>query len=142
MASNFYTVKTLYRSVAQGRPFQPDRFFDPDSTLLEERIQLIKAKSRKEALRKAEKDAVEYARRVKYKNPYEQEVTLEYLGLNEIYEIEHTLQDKTEIYTSSRIISKKVSVSKIAHVYLNKKQSFDQSKRKKFINKAYFHDQK
>ncbi len=141
MASNFYTVKTLFRSQAKGRPKLPDRFFDPDATLLEERIQLIKAKSRVEALKKAEKDAREYAKRIRYQNPYDQDVTLEYLGLNEIFEVEHALQDKTEIYSSSRIISQKTSVSKIAHTYLNKKQSLEHSKRKKFVNKAYFHDQ-
>ncbi|MBZ0166031.1 MAG: DUF4288 domain-containing protein, partial [Candidatus Omnitrophica bacterium] len=136
----YYAVKTLYRSVCEGRPQRPDRYFDPDATLLEERIQLIKAKNRAEAKKKAEKDAVEYARRILYKNPYNQEVTLEYMGLCEIYEIEQGLADKAEIYASSRIISKKVSVAKVANIYLNPRQSPDRSKRRKFLNKEHFHD--
>lgn len=140
MASQYYAVKTLFRSICEGRPEKPDRFFDPDATLLEERIQLIKAKNRAEAKKKAEKDALEYSRRILYKNPYNQEVTLEYMGLCEIYEIEQGLADKAEIYASSRIISKKVPAAKVASIYLNPRQSPDRGKRRKFLNKEHIHD--
>lgn len=139
MATTYYSVKTIYRCSASGRPEKPDQFFDPDATLIEERIQLVKAKTKDEALRKAEKDAQEYAKRTKFVNPYNQEVILEYTGLCEVYEIDQALADMAEIYASSKIISKKITLSKIAHVYLNKPQPYDKSKRKKFINRAYFH---
>lgn len=137
MATNFYSVKTIYRSTASGRPEKPDQLFDPDATLIEERIQLVKAKSREEAFKKAEKGAQDYAKRIKFMNPYFQEVIMEYTGLCEVYEIEYPLADMTEIYSNSKIMSKKISISKIAHVYLNKQQPYDKSKRKKFINKDY-----
>ncbi|MGE0267742.1 MAG: DUF4288 domain-containing protein [Candidatus Omnitrophota bacterium] len=139
MAANFYTVKTIFRCFAAGRPDKPDQFFDPDATLVEERIQLVKAKSKEEAQKKAEKDANEYAKRVKFFNPYNQAVTLEYTGLCEVYEIERALSDMTEIYSNSKVMDKKITISKIAHVYLNKKQPYNKSKRKKFINREYFH---
>lgn len=140
MAAQFYAVKTLFRSYATGRPHQPDKYFDPDATLVEERIQLIKAKSIPEARKKAEKDATEYARRILYKNPYNQEVTLEYMGLCEIYEVQGALTDKTEIYASSRIVSKNMSKVKIGHAHLSPKQSLDRSKRRKFLNKDHLHE--
>lgn len=139
MAANFYTVKTIFRSFATGRPDKPDQFFDPDATLVEERIQLVKAKDKGEALKKAEKDANEYAKRIRFNNPYNQEVRQEYTGLCEVYEIDRVLSDMTEIYSSSKVMDKKVTISKIAHVYLNKIQPYNKSKRKKFINKDYFH---
>ncbi len=140
MAAQFYAVKTMFRAMSQGKPHLPDRYFDPEAVLLEERIQLIKAKSTAEARKKAEKDAVEYARRILYKNPYNQQVTLEYMGLCEVYEIQQPLSDKTEIYASSRIINKKVSKAKIGHMYLSQRQSLDRSKRKKFLNKDHIHE--
>ena len=140
MASQFFAVKTFFRSACEGRPERPDKYFDPEATLVEERIQLIKAKSPAEARKKAEKDAVEYARRILYKNPYNQQVTLEYMGLCEIYEIQQPLADKTEIYAASRIINRKVSKAKIGRTYLNERQSFDPSRRKKFLNKDHIHE--
>lgn len=140
MAAQYYAVKTFFRSICQGRPERPDKYFDPDATLVEERIQLIKAKGVAEARKKAEKDAVEYARRILYKNPYNQQVTLEYMGLCEIYEIQQPLADKIEIYAASRIVSRKVSTAKIGRTYLNERQPLDRSRRRKFLNKDHLHD--
>jgi len=78
LATKWFTIKTFYRSFAQGRPVKPDRFYDPEATLVEERTQLIKAKNRAEAIKKVEKDANQYAKRVRYTNPYEQEIVMKY----------------------------------------------------------------
>ena len=139
MASQWFSVKTFYRSYADGRPVKPDRFCDPDATLVEERTLLIKAKNKGEAIKKAEKDAYEYAKKVDYTNPYEQKVRMEYLGIYDIFDVGPSLSDKKEIFVINRVMSKKISKHKIAHVYINKaERSQEQTKRKKFLNKEYY----
>ena len=136
MASKWYSVKTFYRSKAEGRPQKPDRYCDTDATLVEERIVLIRAQSRREAIKKAEKEANEYASRINYLNPYNQNVKTRYLGFFDLFEIEGNLLDKEEIFLTSRIMSKKISDKKISHVYLNKrKANFANSSQKVFVNK-------
>lgn len=133
--ANWYAVKTFYRSKADGRPERPDRFYDPDAVLVEERTLLIRAAGRVEALKKAERDAEDYARRIKYKNPYGQDVSMKYLGLYDICELSESLVDKTELFVSSHIMSCHVNDQKIAHAYIPRPDpDLMQSKRKKFLN--------
>jgi len=138
MAAQWFAVKTLYRSETVERPENPDRFYDPDMTLLEERVLLIKASGRGEALSKAEREARDYAAKTHCVNPYSQTVRTVYLGDCEIYELTGTPADKTEIFTTTRLISKRVPDHKIKHIYLGRHERAPaQSKRKKFINKNY-----
>ncbi len=136
MASKWYSVKTFYRSKAEGQPHKPDRYCDTDATLLEERIVLIRAQSKTEAIKKAEKEANEYASKISYQNPYGQKVSTRYLGFFDLFEIEGNLADKEEIFLMSRIMSKKITDKKIAHVYVNKpNRDLVNSRQKVFINK-------
>lgn len=103
---------------------------------MEERIVLFKAKTKAEATKKAEKEARQYATKNAYTNPYDQKVTTRYLELYDIYSIDGALSDKDEIFCASRVMNKKVSNKKIAHVYLNKpKKDVLHSRRKVFMNK-------
>lgn len=138
MASKWFAVKTFYRSDTRDRPVRPDKYYDPDVTVLEERVILIKAKSRQEAAIKAEKEAMDYARFAVCRNPYEQKIETRYLGYYDIFELEKSPDDKTEIFVTTRLISRKVNNGKIAHVYGAPKEGrFDKSRRKKFLNQEY-----
>jgi len=143
MAANWYCIKTLYRSYTEGRPEKPDLIYDPDATLAEERNLLFKAKNKREALVKAEREAKDYAEKTQYTNPYGQIVKTKYLGYHDIWEIEGNLADKQEIFCTSRVMSKKISDSKIAFIYIGKRnEHFAKTKRKKFINREYVHQEK
>jgi len=138
MASKWFTVKTLYRSYAEGRPEKPDLAYDPDATAVEERILLIKAKSKEDAASKAEREAKDYAEKGTCHNPYNQKIVTYYTGYQDIYEIQGNLSDKREIFSTTRIISKRVADKKIAHIYMGKRKfSYGKGKRRKFINREY-----
>jgi hypothetical protein len=138
MATHWYVVKTFYRSIAEGRAEKPDRYCDPEATLLEERSLLIKAPHKTEAIKKAEKEALDYAHKVGYQNHYNQTIRTQYLGLYDIYKVDGSLQDKKEIFFTNRIINKRVSKKKIAHTYIPKKErDLMRSKRKKFVNREF-----
>lgn len=138
MAIKLFAIKTFYRTYAEGRPCLPDRFFDPDLTLVEERILLFKAQTKLEAIKKAEKDANDFAARIKFKNHYEQDVETKYLGFYDIFEIKDSMADKAELFVKTSLVSKNIPNSKIKHLYVSKEErDLLQSKRKKFLNKDF-----
>jgi uncharacterized protein DUF4288 len=49
----WYAARALFRFVATGKPKRRDRYFDPNSTLLEDRVVLVQATSFEDAIKKA-----------------------------------------------------------------------------------------
>jgi hypothetical protein len=93
-------VKTLYRWEAIGEPQVVDNGFDRDATLLEERVLLIKADSLDQAIERAEREAIEYAKQ-SYKNYHGQTVQTRYLGCCDAYDIgEDSIGDGIEVFSS------------------------------------------
>ena len=137
MAVKWFSVKTLYRTTAKGLPEKPDLSFDPDATLIEERVLLIKAHHAREALSKAERDAKDYARKRECRNPYNQKLCTSYLGFYDIMELPDNPQDKTEVFSVTRLVSRKVTDQKVARIYIGKRPGARQVIHKKFINKDY-----
>ena len=138
MASKWFCVKTLYRSYTEGRPVKPDRLYDPDATLIEERLVLLKARDKREAVIKAEREARDYAQKTTYINPYEQKVLTRYTGFYDLWEVQGTLQDRQELYSMGRVISRKVSDAKAAFLYIGKRSADpSRGRHRKFMNKTY-----
>lgn len=138
MAIKWFAVKTLYRSQTNDRPEKPDLFYDPDATLLEERILLIKAKSRAEAVHKAEREARDYARKGECENPYRQRISTDYIGYCDVFEIGGALADKTEIFLNTRLVSRRITDRKLARIYTTRApQQQVKTKWKKFMNRDY-----
>ncbi len=73
MPVRWFAVKTVYRSTAIGKPRVTDGDYDPDGTLVEERVVLLRARDHEDAIRKSEKDAKQYAKET-HTNPYGQSV--------------------------------------------------------------------
>ncbi|MFA5260440.1 MAG: DUF4288 domain-containing protein [Candidatus Omnitrophota bacterium] len=142
MTVKWFSVKTLYRTTAKGLPEKPDLSFDPDSTLVEERILLIKAHNVREALSKAQREAADYARKRECVNPYNQKMCTTYLGFYDIMELPDNPQDKTEVFSVTRLISRKITDQKIARIYIGKKHGAQQMIHKKFVNKEYKMEEK
>ncbi len=113
----------------QGLPEKLDLSFDPDATLVEERILLIKAHYAREAM--------DYARRRRCVNPYNQKMCTTYLGFYDIIELSGIPQDKTEVFSAARLVSRKVSDQKVARIYIGKRRGTKQMIHKKFVNKEY-----
>lgn len=67
----WFGVKTLYRACARGRPTKRDRHYQPDATLIEERVVLVRAADFDHALKGANREALAYARDG-YENQYGQ----------------------------------------------------------------------
>lgn len=84
MAWNWYGVKTLYRTTVVGEPVEVDRYYDPEATLVEERVVLFRARNFDEALAKAEAEARRYAQGERW-NRYGQKIRQRYLGAANAY---------------------------------------------------------
>ena len=86
-----------------------DAAFSADMTLVESRVVLIRARSEKEAGRKAAAEAKRYASSTRHRNPYGQRVRLRYLGYLRIYDINEPATDGTEVYSETEVVSRTVS---------------------------------
>lgn len=140
MASKWFSVKTLYRWDTVDKPQGPDRFYDPDATLLEERVVLIKANSFSEATQKAKQEAQDYVRSPGgFINPYGQNMKISFLNCYDCFELFDNPADKVEVFSTIRILSRKIHNAKIKNIFIcpTREPHYLQSKRKKFINKDF-----
>jgi len=138
----WFAVKTLYRSEAHNRPEKPDLGYDPDATSFEERILLIKARTRSEAVVKAEREARNFATQSGCVNPYGQHVITRYMGYCDLVELKDHPGDKVEIFNTHRIVNRRISDRKLGRLYAGKRpRNSAQGKWRKFINRDY-HPQK
>ncbi len=112
MVWKWFGVKTISRWETIGKPNSMDDGYDDEATLIEERIVLIRARSSDEAIKKAEKEAVE--NQSEYNNFYNQKVRIRYLKCCDAFELfDEDLKSGTEIFSMTKFISKKVEDSKI-----------------------------
>lgn len=117
----WYGVKTLYRTRAIGPPSDPDEHYDPDSTMLEERIVVFRARSFDDAIRKGELEAEAYAngretpaggkRRAEIRNPYHQRLSTRFLGAIDAFELFEPPGAGVEVFSSTSLVSKGTSDS-------------------------------
>lgn len=104
----WYSVRTLYRWIARGKPKQLDSSFLPGATLVEERIVLVKARNGEEALRKAEKEGRAYARSIQWTNGYGQNVHARMLKAVDAYEVVSPPGAGTEVFSTTEEIDASV----------------------------------
>ena len=102
---NWYGVKTLYRTVAQGRPRNRDEQYDGSVASVEERVVLFSARSASSALSKAVTEARKYARMATWLNAYGQTVRTEFLEAAECYDISDDLTTGTEVFSNLETVS-------------------------------------
>jgi len=130
----WYGVRTLFRVVAAGKPKSPDKYFDPNSTLLEDRVVLFQARDFDDAIRQAEKEAKDYSRTIKFVNVYGQPVRMRFLGAIDAYQIfDHPVTSGCEVYSSTTIIPRAGSDSRVVKERFGEKEKRWQA-RKKFAD--------
>lgn len=100
----WYGVRSLYRWIALGKPKEPDSSYIPGATLVEERIVLVKARSGKEALTRAEKEGRTYARSIQLTNVYGQKVRARLLKAVDAYELDSSPEADTEVFSATEEI--------------------------------------
>ena len=138
MEWSWYSVKTLYRTIALGNPKATDKYYDPESTMVEERVVLFRARSFREAIQKAEKDAKKYAGETNYCNPYGQKVKQRYLGMCDAFIIYDEPRAGVEVYSSTEIVGKNIRNKCIGNNRLGMELTrVPDPRRKKFLNREF-----
>src|SRR5690242_9160866 len=110
---SWYGVRSLYRLTAFGKPKAADKHFDPDSTLIEDRIVLFRAKNGDDACRQAEAEARHYAQSTRYTNIYGQRVRLRYLNALHCFEMIHAPKIEAEVYSTTSLLSRSTADSAV-----------------------------
>ena len=110
MAKNWYAVKSLYRTVARGKPSRRDGQYRANAAIIEERVVLFAAHSFDEAIRKAEKEAREYAA-LSYRNAYGQRVITKYLDVCDAFHLFEPPASGREVYSRTQVVAERPSVS-------------------------------
>jgi hypothetical protein len=108
-AWKWFGVRTVYRIDARGRPVGRDELYSPATTLVEERVVVLKARSFQEAIHKAEVDARRYVADCRHRNPYGQLVRARYVGYCEAYRADRRIASGAEVFSTSEVVPRRVS---------------------------------
>ncbi len=100
----WFAVRTIYRTriVSRGRQYTER---DAEPVAIEDRIVLFLAKDGKQAIRRAIKEAQQYARTASSLNEEGRRVVTSYVGLADCYESFDAPADMAELYSSVEIAS-------------------------------------
>jgi hypothetical protein len=129
----WYGVKTLFRISSQSEPQGTDEYYDPDFTLVEERVVLVKARSFDEALRKAENEARRYENDSPHRNPYGQQVLTRYLQAADAYELAEQPGPYVEVFSRTEEVSRRISNEAVVTRLLGKDESRNARARRRNI---------
>ncbi len=133
MSWKWYSVKTLYRYRAHGRPKSPDDHYAAGQTMVEERVVLIRARSFDDALRRGEAEAKAYVVPGAHTNPFGQKVTVEYLDVADAFELAEDPDSCVEVYSSTGLVPSKISDTALLDVHLGKRETHP-AERTQFLN--------
>jgi len=133
--TRWYGVKTLFRLAATGKPKSPDRDFDPESTMVEERVVLFQARGFEDAIKQAEDEAQRYRGRTRFVNIYGQTVKLKFLGALDAFAIvDLSPSAGCEVYSSTAIVSRGVSNERLVNERFGKPEKRAAKTRHKFVD--------
>jgi hypothetical protein len=107
MAWEWYGVKSLFETTASPRKRTARGNPKRSSSLIEERIILVYARTFNEAIRKSEKEATVYARGPTYRNRHGDVVRTKYLGVCNAFSIRAVPSSGIEVYSSMQVVSSK-----------------------------------
>ena len=134
----WYGVRTLYRVTAEGKPKSRGGNFDPEATLIEDRIVLFQATSDDDAITQAIKEARSYCRQYGYVNPYGQRVLTRFLDACDAYQISEMAARRpgagSEVYSVTELVRASVPDSAVRKRRMGKQASRSQEARLKFAS--------
>jgi hypothetical protein len=135
----WFAVKSLYRSEIVGEPRVVDEDYDPDGTLVEERVILVRATSHQKALRKAEVEAERYPSQ--HINPYGQLVVWRRAEFLDSFQLFDKPADGREVWSMMTVVSSAMTDEELAMRRfgpLESKKSL--RRRKKYLNREFSGD--
>jgi hypothetical protein len=131
----WYGVRTLYRLAAEGAPKIRDRHFDPESTLIEDRVVLFQATNFDEAIAQGIREGQAYCKQAKFVNPYGQKVRMRFLEACDAFEIfEGRLGAGLEVYSSTELVRASISDQAVIRRRMGPKAAEPHEARYKFVN--------
>jgi hypothetical protein len=140
MGWKWFSVKSLYRTEAIGKPIAKDKYYNKTVTLVEERVLMFKARNHKEAIKKAEKESQGYIQD-SHVNPYGQRVTTRFMEALDSFELFAKPHKKTksglEVYSTTFLISKKISDASVVNMHLGNDDLFPDKFRKNILNRQF-----
>ncbi len=110
--------------------------YDSHSTMIEERIVFIRARSFDEALKKGEKEARIYASNDVHKNPFGQQVRRRFLGDLDAFCLFDPPWSYVEVFSSMIILPNRLSDAKLARVHFGPIREH-LGRRTKFLNAEF-----
>ena len=135
---NWYGVRTLYRVTAEGTPKSRDHHFDPESTLIEDRVVLFQATSFDDAIAQGIKEARAYCSQTRSQNIYGQKRRMRFLDACDAYEIFDMTGRKpaagSEVYSSTQLVRASISDSAVIRRRMGPKASGAAGARHKFVD--------
>lgn len=132
-----YSIKTLYRTEAIGKPRVTTGDFRDDLVLIEERIVTLKARTFDEAISKGKKEAILYASNTSHINPFGQKVKQEYIGFIDAFEPFEEIAPNIEVFSSTFLVDKGLSKSKLIDHVAGKKLKNETQIRQKFLDREF-----
>ena len=132
-----YSVKTLYRTDAVGKPKKVNDDYRENVVLIEERIVTLKARTFDEAISKGEKEAVTYASETSHINPYGQNVEQKYIGYIDAFEPFEDIAPNIEVFSSTFLTEKNLSKSQVIDCVAGIEYENERQIRLKFLNREY-----
>ena len=136
--TSWYGVKTLFRTVAVGKPIARDSAFDASVSLVEERVVLFNARGFDAAIVAAEKEARAYASR-RHVNPYGQKVVTRYLGACDAFELFDTPGALAEVFSTTEVVPKRVSNQAVIDQRIGPSvdKAIDRGRRRNVLNREF-----
>ena len=111
----WFAVRTLYRTKAIGKPRVSSPYYDSDSTSLEERVVLFRARSPEDALKQGLREGLRYASSVEMMNVYGQKLRTKMLKRCDTFDLfDQALKSGMEVHSSTRFLPKSVTDREIA----------------------------
>jgi hypothetical protein len=121
--------------VAIGKPKWTDRYFDPASTLVEDRVVLFQATDFEDAIKRADIEAQRYCKATRYKNIYGQSVQLRFLKAIDAFSmLDNEPGSGSEVYSSTAIVPTSVRDVGVVTRWFGKKERGAWQTRNKFIH--------
>jgi hypothetical protein len=136
---SWFAVKSLYRSEIVGDPRVVDDDYDPDGTLVEERVILVRAVSHEKALQKAEAEAETYPSQ--HVNPYGQLVVWHRSEFLDSFQLFDKPADGREVWSMMTVVpsattDEELSIHRFGPIESKKMLR----RRKKFLNREFSGD--
>jgi Domain of unknown function (DUF4288) len=136
MRAKWFGVKVLIRTELLGRPSRRGRFYDPDATLVEEQVFIVRATDTTSAAQRATRLARAELPR-SFRNAHGQLVRRRILPTWSSYELFDPPREGREVFSDTRRFSKRVSDEDVAAELLSGSlTSRDQQRRRQFLDGA------